>query len=151
MNNLYNDTTNALLNAIDIQKTIESNNLNNIKRVHSGTANEDTLEDLINDVVSFLENLTEQLKENEDDVEYTKLESIHSALQELQNRYAIPNNDVDLNNALQFTEDLREPHEWIVKEDDVSMFKFASILFITATQRRRFGTARNFKSCRTIS
>jgi hypothetical protein len=65
MSNLYNDTTNALLNAIDIQKTIESNNLNNIKRVHSGTANEDTLEDLINDVVSFLENLTEQLKENE--------------------------------------------------------------------------------------
>jgi hypothetical protein len=48
MSNLYNDTTNALLNAIDIQKTIESNNLNNIKRVHSGTANEDTLEDLIN-------------------------------------------------------------------------------------------------------
>ena len=43
-------------------------------------------------------------------VEYTKLESIHSALQELQNRYAIPDNDVDLNNALQFTEDLREPH-----------------------------------------
>ena len=66
MSNLYNDTTNALLNAVDIQKTIESNNLNNIKRVHSGTANEDTLEDLINDVVSFLENLTEQLKENED-------------------------------------------------------------------------------------
>jgi hypothetical protein len=50
-----------------IQKTIESNNLNNIKRVHSGTANEDTLEDLINDVVSFLENLTEQLKENENE------------------------------------------------------------------------------------
>ena len=66
MSNLYNDTTNALLNAVDIQNTIESNNLNNIKRVHSGTANEDTLEDLINDVVSFLENLTEQLKENED-------------------------------------------------------------------------------------
>jgi hypothetical protein len=31
MNNLYNDTTNALLNAIDIQKTIESNDLNNKK------------------------------------------------------------------------------------------------------------------------
>ena len=43
-------------------------------------------------------------------VEYTKLESIHSALQELQNRYAIPNDDVDLDNALQFTEDLREPY-----------------------------------------
>ena len=67
MNNLYNDTTNALLNAIDIQKTIESKDLNNIKRFHSGTSNEDTLEDLINDVVSFLENLTEQLKENENE------------------------------------------------------------------------------------
>lgn len=43
-------------------------------------------------------------------VEYIKLEGIHSALQELQNRYAIPDNDVDLNNALQFTEDLREPY-----------------------------------------
>ena len=67
MIDLYSDTKNALLNAIDIQKTIESNNLNNIKRVHSGTANEDTLEDLITDVVYFLENLTEQLKENEDE------------------------------------------------------------------------------------
>ncbi len=43
-------------------------------------------------------------------IEYTKLESIHSALQELQNKYEIPNEDVDLKNALQFTEDLREPH-----------------------------------------
>ena len=63
MSNLYNDTTDALFNAIDIKKTIESNNLNNIKRVHAGTDNEDTLEDLITDVVYFLENLTEQLKE----------------------------------------------------------------------------------------
>ena len=67
MSNLYNDTTNALFNAIDIKKTIESNNLNNIKRVHAGTDNEDTIEDLITDVVYFLENLTEQLKETEDE------------------------------------------------------------------------------------
>ena len=67
MSDLYNDTTNALFNAIDIKETLNSNNLNNIKRVHSGTANEDTLEDLITDVVYFLENLTEQLKENEDE------------------------------------------------------------------------------------
>ena len=67
MSNLYNDTTDALFNAIDIKKTIESNNLNNIKRVHAGTDNEDTLEDLITDVVYFLENLTEQLKETEDE------------------------------------------------------------------------------------
>ena len=67
MNDLYNDTTNALLNAIDIKKTIESNNLNNIKRVHSGTDNEDTLQDLITDIVYFLENLTKQLQETEDE------------------------------------------------------------------------------------
>jgi len=70
MSNLYNDTTDALFNAIDIKKTIESNNLNNLKGVHVGTDNEDTLEDLITDVVYFLENLTEQLKE---DNEYSKL------------------------------------------------------------------------------
>jgi len=51
-------------------------------------------------------------------VKYTKLESIHSALQELQNRYAIPNDDVDLDNALQFTEDLREPYLKENKNDD---------------------------------
>ena len=59
MSNLYNDTTNALLNAIDIKKTIESSGLNNIKRVHDGTDNEDTLKDLIDDVIYFLENLKE--------------------------------------------------------------------------------------------
>jgi hypothetical protein len=63
MSNLYNDTANALLNAIDIKKTIKSNNLNNIKRVHGGTDNEETLEELITDVVSFLENLVEQQQE----------------------------------------------------------------------------------------
>jgi hypothetical protein len=62
MSDLYNDTTNALFNAIDIKKTIESNDLSNIKRVHSGTDNEDTLNDLITDVVSFLENLAGQLE-----------------------------------------------------------------------------------------
>ena len=62
------DTTKAYLDALDIKKTIESNNLNDIKRVHGGTDNEETLEELITDVVSFLENLTEQLQEVDDDV-----------------------------------------------------------------------------------
>ena len=68
MNDFYNDTTNAYFNAVDIKKTIQSNNLNHIKRVHGGTDNEETLEELITDVVSFLENLTEQLQEVDDDV-----------------------------------------------------------------------------------
>lgn len=67
MSNLYNDTTNALFNALDIKETIKSNNLNAIKRVHGGTANEDTLEELIADVVSFLEDLTEQVQEKNDE------------------------------------------------------------------------------------
>ena len=62
-----NDTTKAYLDALDIKKTIESNNLNDITRVHGGTDNGDTLEDLITDVVSFLENLTEQLEGDDDD------------------------------------------------------------------------------------
>jgi uncharacterized protein YaaN involved in tellurite resistance len=67
VSNLYNDTTNALFNALDIKETIKSNNLNAIKRVHGGTANEDTLEELIADVVSFLEDLTEQVQEKNDE------------------------------------------------------------------------------------
>jgi len=62
MNDLYNDTTKAYFDAIDIKKTIDSNNLNNIKRVHSGSDNEETLKDLIDDVIYFLENLEQQLK-----------------------------------------------------------------------------------------
>ena len=65
MNDFYNDTTNAYFNAVDIKKTIQSNNLNHIKRVHGGTENEETLEELITDVVSFLETLTEQLQEKD--------------------------------------------------------------------------------------
>ena len=62
MNDLYNDTTKAYFDAIDIKKTIDSNNLSNIKRVHSGSDNEETLKDLIDDVIYFLENLEQQLK-----------------------------------------------------------------------------------------
>ena len=62
MIDLYNDTTKAYFDAIDIKKTIDSNNLNDIKRVHGGTDNEETLEELIDDVIYFLENLEQQLK-----------------------------------------------------------------------------------------
>jgi len=59
MSNLHNDITNALCNAVDIKQTIESNGLNNIKRVHGGTDNEDNLNDLIDDVIYFLRQLEE--------------------------------------------------------------------------------------------
>jgi hypothetical protein len=41
---------------------------------------------------------------------YTKLESIHCALQELQQEFNIPNDHEHLENAFKFTEDLREEH-----------------------------------------
>jgi hypothetical protein len=52
-----NDLSKALFDAYDIKKTIESNSLGSIKRVHSGTENDDNLSDLITDVIRFLENL----------------------------------------------------------------------------------------------
>ena len=47
----------ATIDAYDIRNTIKAHKLGNIKRVHVGTANEDTLEDLIDDVIQFLEEL----------------------------------------------------------------------------------------------
>ena len=44
------------------------------------------------------------------DIEHTKLESIHSALQELQQEFNIPNDHEHLENAFKFTEDLREDY-----------------------------------------
>jgi len=51
------------------------------------------------------------------DIEYMKLESIHCALQELKNKYSIPDDDCDLEDAFQFTEDLREPYLKEVNND----------------------------------
>jgi len=42
--------------------------------------------------------------------EHTKLESIHSALQELQQDFNIPDDHEYLEIAFKFTEDLREAH-----------------------------------------
>ena len=54
---LPNDVSNAFFNIIDVQKTIKSNGLCNVKRVHGGTDNEDTLGDLVEDLVYFLTEL----------------------------------------------------------------------------------------------
>tara|TARA_R100001460_G_scaffold55179_2_gene94500 strand:+ start:273 stop:485 length:213 start_codon:yes stop_codon:yes gene_type:complete len=54
---LANDVSNALFNIIDADKTIKANGLCNIKRVHDGTDNEDTLGDLVEDLVYFLTEL----------------------------------------------------------------------------------------------
>ena len=52
-----NDVSNALFNIIDVNKTIKANGLCNIKRVHGGTDNEETLGDLVEDLVYFLTEL----------------------------------------------------------------------------------------------
>tara|TARA_R100001082_G_scaffold48617_1_gene26218 strand:- start:223 stop:426 length:204 start_codon:yes stop_codon:yes gene_type:complete len=53
------ESSNALFNCLDIKRTLESHNLMNTTRVHGGTENEDTLGDLISDVILFLEKLEE--------------------------------------------------------------------------------------------
>ena len=49
------DISSALFDAYDIRNTIKSHGLCDIKRVHEGTDNEDTLEDLVDNVIHCLE------------------------------------------------------------------------------------------------
>jgi hypothetical protein len=48
---------NAFFNAVDIKKTLESNDLIEVKRVHEGSQNDETLGELIHDVILFLTEL----------------------------------------------------------------------------------------------
>lgn len=59
-----NEISNAYFNALDLQRTISSNGLDNIKRVHGGTDNEDTMKDLIDDLVSFLTGILPEENDN---------------------------------------------------------------------------------------
>ena len=52
-----NDVSNALFNIIDVVETIKSNGLSKVKRVHDGTDNEETLGDLVEDLLQFLSEL----------------------------------------------------------------------------------------------
>ena len=54
---LPNDVSNAFFNIVDVQKTIKANGLCNVKRVHDGTDNEETLGDLVEDLVYFITEL----------------------------------------------------------------------------------------------
>ena len=47
----------AFFNAVDIKKTLESNDLIEVKRVHGGSQNDETLGELIHDVILFLTEL----------------------------------------------------------------------------------------------
>jgi hypothetical protein len=52
-----NDVSNAFFNIVDVDKTIKSNGLSDVKRVHDGTLNEETLGDLVEDLLNFLTEL----------------------------------------------------------------------------------------------
>tara|TARA_R100000734_G_C3311904_1_gene102827 strand:+ start:1551 stop:1763 length:213 start_codon:yes stop_codon:yes gene_type:complete len=52
-----NDVSNALFNIIDVVETIKSNGLSKVKRVHDGTDNDETLGDLVEDLLEFLSDL----------------------------------------------------------------------------------------------
>ena len=52
-----NDITNAYFNIVDLKKTISSHGLRDIKRVHGGSDNEDTIGDLVDDLEYFITKL----------------------------------------------------------------------------------------------
>ena len=51
------------------------------------------------------------------DIDYQKLECIHVALQDLQNKYLIPEDDSDLDDAFKFVEDIRDKY---LKENEIT-------------------------------
>jgi len=53
------DLSNAYFNIVDLKKTINSHGLRDIKRVHGGSDNEDTIGDLVDDLEYFLTKLEE--------------------------------------------------------------------------------------------
>tara|TARA_R100000458_G_scaffold54588_1_gene57844 strand:- start:370 stop:558 length:189 start_codon:yes stop_codon:yes gene_type:complete len=50
------DINNAIFNLNDVKETIKAHKLRDIKRVHEGTDNQDTLGDLVDDLEYFLLN-----------------------------------------------------------------------------------------------
>ena len=54
---ILNDISNALFNINDLKETIKAHGLRDIKRVHDGTNNEDTIGDLADDLHYFICNL----------------------------------------------------------------------------------------------
>lgn len=48
------DINNAIFNFNDVRETIKANGLQDIKRVHEGTDNQDTIGDLLDDLEIFL-------------------------------------------------------------------------------------------------
>tara|TARA_X000000950_G_C13457650_1_gene474557 strand:+ start:259 stop:426 length:168 start_codon:yes stop_codon:yes gene_type:complete len=47
--------SNAYFNLVDVYKTLKANDVLHLKRVHGGTENQDTIGDLLEDVIEELE------------------------------------------------------------------------------------------------
>ena len=60
MNN--EELSNAYFNIVDLKKTISSHGLRDIKRVHGGTENEDTIGDLVDDLEYFITQYQKQVR-----------------------------------------------------------------------------------------
>ncbi len=56
------ELSNAYFNIVDLKKTISSHGLRDIKRVHGGTENEDTIGDLVDDLECFITKLERMRK-----------------------------------------------------------------------------------------
>jgi len=61
MSGAIDDVNNAIFNLNDLKETLEVHKLRDIKRVHEGTDNQDTLGDLVDDLEIFLLNLHNSL------------------------------------------------------------------------------------------
>ena len=53
---MMSDFSNAYCNLVDVYKTLKAHNLLDLKRVHGGTDNQDTIGDLLEDAIEELEN-----------------------------------------------------------------------------------------------
>jgi len=58
------------------------------------------------------------------DIDYKKLECIHVALQDLQNKYSIPEDDSDLDDAFKFVEDIRDRYLESIRDKLLDAFRF---------------------------
>ena len=62
--NIKNEISNAYFNAVDIKKTLTIHDLTKIKRIHGGSNNEDTLGDLIDDLILFISQMESEHENN---------------------------------------------------------------------------------------
>jgi hypothetical protein len=58
------DISQAYFDAQDLKRTLEANKIDKYKRVNGGSDNEETIGDLIENILFHIENMYEQIQEN---------------------------------------------------------------------------------------